>query len=136
MLKNLDYKKVMKIKKFENFKSDNLIEYPYLKIDIFVEWFELMYSKKMNNEGWAIYLKTTTGKKYVNNFGDVVFVAFDTEENDDLSARCIARKMGLVINDDGVLIGYNNISFLEHPEYLKTFKKKLQQAKDAEKFGL
>ena len=26
----------MKIKKFENFKSDNLIEYPYLKIDIFV----------------------------------------------------------------------------------------------------
>jgi len=135
-----------KLKTFENFEQP--IEYPYDKMKSFVEWFKYLFGSKIKQkEHWTIRTKGTHGEKYINQtklgVSDIVYFVNSIfiipeyskeEKNKEILEN--ARKFGLMVNDDMVIIGYDGVSFLEHPEYLKTFRKKLQAAKDAEKFGL
>ena len=84
----------------------------------------------MEDEGWFISYSSAmniTDKynvSYSNKVGDFWQVQKDDTSDliDDMEAEQYAKKYGLLIDDYGVVIGYNNVSFLEHPDNAELYK--------------
>ena len=85
----------------------------------------------MTDEGWLISyasgldIPTKFNVPYSNRIGNFWQVQRNDDDDileDDLKAEKLAKKNGLMIDDYGVVIGYNGISYLEHPEELDFYK--------------
>jgi hypothetical protein len=97
--------------------------YPFKEITPFIEWFNNTYSVQMKKEGWFIAMSDFSSRKYKD--GDFWQVERNDEDEiieDDIIACDLAEKYGLIIDDEGVVIGFNGVSFLDHPESLDFYK--------------
>lgn len=116
------------IKKFEEVKP----MYSKDKFFPFVTWFNNIHRSEMNKEGWLIvnagyldipeYIDT---EYYPYRNGDYWQIQRNDEAEilqDDHEAEELAKKKGLLIDEYGVLIGYNGVSFIKHPEELEVYK--------------
>ena len=96
--------------------------YPLKDIEPFINWFNSMYGKLAERQGWSVYSSDTsmTSWKYpvwqVEKNDDTDILKDDTESDN------LAKKLGLMLDDMGVVIGYNGVSFIEHPEELEQYK--------------
>jgi len=117
------------IKKFEH----TLENKPYYSVELFapfINWFYDNFHTQMEDEGWFISYSSAmniTDKynvSYSNKVGDFWQVQKDDTSDliDDMEAEQYAKKYGLLIDDYGVVIGYNNVSFLEHPDNAELYK--------------
>ena len=108
------------------------IEYPFDKIGKFVGWFIDEYGDYPEKQGWTIFHSDTLipDEKYhsdriwkdinVGGYWQVQRLDFPGEgealigrlDNDD-SADDLAKKMGLMVDEYGVVYGWNGQSFLE-----------------------
>jgi len=131
------------IKTFEDLSNDK----PYYDCELFKPFIKLFYDcfeDDMNREGWTIcqapvdipeHLYTS----YYNRRGQFFQIQtdFDTRILDiDEEADEYARKYNLFIDEYGILLGYNNISFLEHPEKIDDVIKELEIYKNSKKYNL
>ena len=111
-----------------NFNSfDKKLIYSVDKLMPFIDWFNSVYSKRMKEEGWLISysqgLKVPDNcyTEYINKFGDFWQIQRNDEDaiiEDDLLAEELAKKAGLLVDDYGIVIGYENVSFIKNPEQL------------------
>ena len=130
--------------RFKTFEQLNLIEYPYDKMKKFVEWFNFLYKDRTKKENWGIFThmsprylsKSQIGNNATWSVNARAPMANIMTSSDDRMAHKKAKDFGLMLDEKGVVIGYDNISFLEDPEYLKSFSKKLKDVQDADKFGI
>jgi len=118
------------IKKYENIKDNKKI-YPIDLFQPFIEWFCNLYDDIMKKEGWLIShasglnIPNEYNVPYTNKYGDYWQIQKDDDSiliKDDIEAEKYAKNCGLLIDDYGIIIGYNNVSFLEHPENLEFYK--------------
>jgi len=117
------------IKTFE----DNIKNKPIYSVDLihpFINYFYNMYEIKMEEEGW--FVSYASGMSipigydvpYSNRVGSFWQVQKDDNSDlieNDIEAEKIAKSCGLMLDDYGVVIGYNGVSFLEHPEELEVY---------------
>jgi len=147
------------MKKYKQFISENLLNereiYLYKEIKYFVEWFTEKYRKVANFDGWDIFNSDTDvpREKYIsndkyNNFFQVQ--RLDDEEilDSDNEADILAKEIGIILDpyNFGLVLGFNNIDFLDHPEKIRdacyinpVMKKKIKEWKikmDANKYNL
>lgn len=110
-----------------NENNSNKIIYPYNEMESFINWFNKNYYKIAEEQGWGIFDSDTEvpTKKYISN--DSYRGAFwqiqhydDLLLNSDTEADELARSMGLMIDEYGLIIGFDGVSFIEHPEFLNT----------------
>lgn len=118
--------------KEEYIGNDNKIIYDFDKIAKFIQWFNEEYGDYSYKQGWAIFDsdteepnekynsvrklngKNTTGyywqvqKLDVPEDGDALF----GELPSDISARDLAKKLGIMVDEYGVVYGYDGQSFL------------------------
>lgn len=117
------------IKRFENTTNKKII-YPYTQIRYFIDWFQNFYYKTTEKQGWSIFDSDSSQpqEKYISDSGKYQnfwqIEAIDELEilKSDLDADKLAIKMGLMIDEYGVVIGYNDVSFLEHPEAIDIYR--------------
>jgi hypothetical protein len=117
------------IKRFENTNNEKII-YPYNQIKYFVDWFQNFFSKKAEEQGWGIFDSDTSQplEKYISDSGKYQrfwqIESIDELEllKSDLDADKLAKKMGLMLDEYGLVIGYNGISFLDNPKSLDIYK--------------
>ena len=128
------------IVKFEAYKYKN---YPYDDMVPFIRWFGLRYLERMKKEGWLIatvYHDSlhNLAEFGVNGYGDFWEVEGDDEQliiTDTETLYDLAGKTGLMTTD-GIIIGYDGISFLTDSKYLDSFAEKLKTEQDSNKFGI
>lgn len=124
------------IKLFENKKP----YYDVNQIKYFIDWYYSNYSYLMEKEGWLISLASLVipykyNVSYENRAGDFWQIQRDDEAmilsdfDGDLKAEELAKNAGLLVDDYGVVIGYDNVSFLEQPEKLIFYR-------DTDKYNL
>lgn len=110
-----------------NENNSNKIIYPYNEMESFINWFNKNYYKIAEEQGWGIFDSDTEvpTKEYISN--DSYRGAFwqiqqydDLLLNSDTEAEELARSMGLMIDEYGLIIGFDGISFIEHPEFLNS----------------
>ena len=108
------YIKTYKI--FESSENDAKKYYPLKELEPFINWFNSMYGKLAERQGWSIYSSdtSTTSWKYP---------VWQVEKNDDAEilkddseADNLAKELGLMLDDMGVVIGYNNHLFMKNGE--------------------
>lgn len=103
-------------------KNNDKKYYPLKDIEIFINWFNSVYGDLIESQGWSIYSSNTcmTSWKYpvweVEKDDDANILATDSQ------AVNLAKEIGLMLDDMGVVIGYNGVSFIEHPEELEVYK--------------
>lgn len=115
------------IKKYENKIK---ILYPYNDIEYFINWFNNKYYSYTESQGWAIFDSDTSlpQEKYISDSGKYQkFWQIQHYEdmkilNSDSEADILARKLGLMIDEYGVIIGYNGDFFLNNTEILNFYK--------------
>jgi hypothetical protein len=110
------------------------IIYPFDKIEKFVKWFNDEYGDYSNKQGWAIFDSDTElpNEKYhsVRNYRGKILNGYywqiqrldNPDENEalfgklsnDLNADRMARKIGIMVDEFGVIYGYDGVSFLEN----------------------
>lgn len=122
-------KEEMKVDSFGRLQDeDSKVLYPYKKIGKFVEWFQSEFGDYATKQGWAIFDSDTEVPhvKYKfepsNKFMSVYQVQrLDDPEDgsalfgklkDDYQADDLAKKLGLMLDEYGVVIGWNGESFL------------------------
>lgn len=113
---------------------NNKIIYPFDKIEKFVKWFNDEYGDYSNKQGWAIFDSDTElpNEKYhsVRNYRGKILNGYywqiqrldNPDENEalfgklsnDLDADRMARKIGIMVDEFGVIYGYDGVSFLEN----------------------
>lgn len=100
-------------------------------LEPFINWFYDTYKNKMRKEGWLISyasgleIPKNIETQYWNKIGDFWQVQKDDNADileDDIEAEKLARTTGLLFDNYGIVIGYNGISFLEHPEEIDYYK--------------
>jgi len=118
---------IIKFKLFENGKP----YYDPIEIEHFIDWFIDINEDKMEQEGWFISYSSMDIPSYYNNLqysnhrGDFWQIQKNDESDlleTDGDAERIAKKYGIMFDEYGVVIGYNGISFFEHPESLEIYK--------------
>lgn len=108
--------------------EDTKILYPYKKIGKFVDWFQKEWGDYANKQGWAIFDSDTevpnTKYKHVpdNKYHSYYQVQkLDSPEEgealfgklkDDYKADELAKRIGLMVDEFGVVIGWDGESFL------------------------
>jgi len=101
------------------------------KLSPFIDWFYNTYKDKMNEEGWiisyaqALDIPNTYKTEYWNRSDDFWQIQKNDQYDileDDMAAEKLAKNLGLYIDDYGIVIGYNGVSFLEHPEEIEIYK--------------
>ena len=110
------------------------IIYPFDKIGKLVSWFNDEYGDYPNKQGWAIFDSDTElpNEKYhsVRNYKGKTLNGYywqvqrldNPEEGEalfgrlynDFDADRMARKLGLMVDEFGVIYGYDGVSFLEN----------------------
>jgi len=98
----------------------------------FVTWFNNLHKDEMKEEGWLIvnagcinipkYIDTEYYCDKNNDYWQIQRNDEDEILKSDIEAEELAKKKGLMIDDYGVLIGYNGVSFFKHPEELEVYK--------------
>ena len=108
--------------------EDVKITYPYKKIARFLNWFEKEWGNYAEEQGWFIVTSDTDlpkvkykpeeGNKY-NLFFQVQRIddpmegeALTGKLKNDLEAEELAKKIGLVLDEYGVVIGWQNDIFI------------------------
>lgn len=98
----------------------------------FVTWFNNIHKSEMEKEGWFIVNTAYIDiPEYINTeyytYRNLDY--WQIQRNDDADilksdkeAEELAKKKGLLIDEYGILIGYNGVSFIKHPEELETYK--------------
>jgi hypothetical protein len=118
---------ITKFKIFENNKPD----YPDVLLVPFINWFYDNYGDRMEDEGWLILYASgldmpfDSAVLYSNTVGDFWQVQRNDDSDlieNDIEAVKLAKKSGLILDNYGIIIGYNGVSFLEHPEELEIYK--------------
>ena len=116
------------IKKFEDV---NKKLYPFDDFTPFINWFGVMYEDVMKNEGWLISDSSFDSSNFIRPVfqGKLLGGYWQVQRNDedeiietDIVAEKLAKKHGLLLDNDGVVVGYNDVSFIEHPEELVIYK--------------
>jgi hypothetical protein len=113
-------------------EHDDKIIYPFDKIQKFVKWFNDEYGDYSNKQGWAIFDSDTEipNKKYhsIRNYGGKILNSYywqiqrldSTEEGEalfgrlsnDFDADRLARKVGIMVDEYGVVIGWDGQLFI------------------------
>lgn len=130
------------IKRFFEFKTAYVdvdgninykILYDYDKIKKFVDWFQSEYSDYTHKQGWAIFdsdtespnvkyhsIRKYNGKILNSYYWQVQRLDSPGEEEalfgrlpNDYKADELARKLGLMVDEYGVVYGWNGQSFLD-----------------------
>jgi len=110
-----------------NENNSNKIIYPYDEMKSFINWFNKNYYKIAEEQGWGIFSSDTETpeKEYISNDSSLYGRCFwqiqhydDLLLNSDTEADELARSMGLMIDEYGLIIGFDGVSFIEHPEFL------------------
>lgn len=109
------------------------IFYDFDKIKKFVDWFQSEYSDYANKQGWAIFdsdteipnekyysERTYMGKRLSGYYWQVQRLDNPADDEalfgklgSDLIADNLARKLGLMVDEYGVVYGWKGQSFLE-----------------------
>lgn len=120
----------MKVDSFGRLQDEETkILYPYNKIGKLVDWFQSEYGDYAEKQGWSIFDSDTEVPhiKYKfepSNKNKSVYQVqrFDDPEEgqalfgrlkNDYEADDLARKLGLMVDEYGVVIGWDGQSFLE-----------------------
>ena len=115
-------------KKFEDVGREI---YPFGDITPFINWFVDLNDDKMKEEGWLISDSDFGSSHFIRpRFNGIALGGYwqiqkDDEDGilySDEDAEKSAKDLGLLLDDEGVVIGYNGVSFLEHPEELEVYK--------------
>lgn len=109
--------------------EDNKITYPYKKIAKFLKWYEQEWGSYAEEQGWFIVTSDTdTPKiKYKAEEGNKYNLFFQVQRIDDpmegeakfgrlkndSEADELAKKTGLMLDEFGVVIGWEGESFLD-----------------------
>ena len=118
---------IIKFKIFENKKPF----YDPIEIKHFIDWFVDANKDKMEEEGWLISYASLDIPSYYNNLqysnhrGEFWQIQKDDESEileTDGDAERIAKKHRIMFDEYGIVIGYDDISFFEHPESLNIYK--------------
>lgn len=138
MIYNKNWYYFMKfIKKFESFvnNSGELEDfgdkkiYPSKVLDKFIVWFTEEFDEYMNKQGWTIFNidANEITNDYVSSDGTVYQVQvvdfpeeFYNEDDDnalcgistDVEAWTLAKKLNLILDDNGIIIGYDGELFI------------------------
>lgn len=128
---------------YKLFEKKTLV-YNYKKFEPFILEFNKVFGEKMKNEGWRIVLEKFLGDYTISLEYDIVNnYIWQPQKNDqdsiiedDLQAYELAIQSGLLIDNYGIIIGFNDTSFVEHPEEIIYTTKKLYLIKDLNKFNL
>jgi len=131
------------IKKFEH----TLENKPYYSVELFKPFIDLFFSffqYDMIKEGWTICETTMEipdkfDISYSNRKGSYWQVQQDFETHiidDDEDADKIAITYGLLIDSYGIILGYNEVSFLENPDKIDNAMVELELYKNTRKFNL
>jgi hypothetical protein len=111
---------------------DNKIFYDFDKIKKFVDWFQSEYSEYTHKQGWAIFdsdteapndkyhsERTFNGKKLNGYYWQVQRLDSPSDDEalfgklpNDYNADDLARKLGLMVDEYGVVYGWDSQSFL------------------------
>lgn len=122
------------IKKILREELNEKIIYPFDKIGKLVSWFNDEYGDYPNKQGWAIFDSDTElpNEKYhsIRNYKGKTLNGYywqvqrldNPEEGEalfgrlynDFDADRMARKLGLMVDDFGVIYGYDGVSFLDN----------------------
>lgn len=115
------------IKKFES-----ICYYDADVIRPFISWFYDNFEDRMENEGWLIFYLdhyTIDNMKNYRPYHNIKGNFWQVQKNDDydileddIEAEEYAKKCGLMLDSYGIVIGYDNVSFFEHPEELDVYK--------------
>lgn len=122
----LDLQEVEIRKMIRNLLKENKTVYPYQKIRKFVDWFSSEYGDYMNKQGWAIFSADPEVTKYDTSDGLFwqVQVIDDPEEFYDSEGNALigistdqeawdrAAKLGIMLDEYGIIIGYNGNLFI------------------------
>jgi hypothetical protein len=120
------------IKRILREEYDDKIIYPFDKIEKFVKWFNDEYGDYSNKQGWAIFDSDTEipNKKYhsIRNYKGKKLNGYywqiqrldNPDENEalfgklpnDLEADRMARKIGIMVDEYGVVIGWDGQLFI------------------------
>ena len=123
-------KEDMKVDSFGRLQDEeSKILYPYKKIGKFVDWFQEEYGDYATKQGWGIFDSDTEVPhiKYKfepsnKNMSVYQVQRFDDPEEgqaqfgklkDDYQADDLARKLGVMVDEYGVVTGWDGQSFLE-----------------------
>lgn len=119
------------------------IIYPYDKIAHYVNFINTVYENIMKEQGWIIVTSGTIlpNERYISTdkFGDYWQVQrideYEDESgkpvfpilHDDTKAWELAKKIGLILDEDGIVIGFRNKNFLKSDvkEEVQNIKKKI-----------
>lgn len=114
------------ILKFDGFALNEdtaKIFYPFKTIKHFIEWFNEEYKGYAEAQGWSIFDSDTNApnKKYVSNgnywqiqkldapgAGEALIGNLSSDDDADI----MAKKLGLMIDEYGVIYGWEGTSFL------------------------
>lgn len=108
--------------------EESKIIYPYSKIKKFVDWFNKEYGDYAQKQGWAIFdsdtelpdtkYKMEPGRKFRSYFqiqrldspseGEALFGKL----TNDYEADELAKKLGIMVDEFGVVIGWDGENFL------------------------
>ena len=120
------------MKYIKTFESVNKIVYPFQDITPFINWFVNVHKDVIKKEGWLISYSFFNSKDFTlpkfndNNKANGYWQIQRNDEDEiienDLVAEELAKKYKLLLNSEGVVIGYNDVSFIDHPEELKYYK--------------
>jgi len=108
--------------------EEDKIIYPYKKISKFVDWFQKEYGDYTTKQGWAIFDSDTELPRIKYNYEPdnkwkSVFQvqrldnpqegeALMGQLKDDSQADELAKKLGLMLDEFGVVIGWDNQLFI------------------------
>ena len=120
------------IKTFEDsFYNDDKKLYPFEILTPFINWFGNVNRDIMKKEGWIISYSDFDSSNFslpkfnfnkVSGYWQVQRNDDDDIIEDDIAAEKLAKEHGLLMDDEGVVIGYNDISFIDYPEELEKYE--------------
>lgn len=112
--------------------EESKIVYPHKKIGKFVDWFQKEYGDYASKQGWAIFDSDTElpNTKYKSESGNKFHSYYQVQRLDspeegealfgklknDHQADVLAKKLGLVLDEFGVVIGWNGENFITESE--------------------
>lgn len=117
------------LKKYEKEKPI----YPTNELQPFIDWFYRNFEDEMSHL-WLISYAETEIPYYIDiQYKNRIGIFWQVQKNDqsdllesDEDAEKLAKELGLMIDDYGIIIGFKGVNFLENPEEID-FYKNIQQ---------
>ena len=127
-------------------KYEGIMDYPWVAMEFFIGWFDIVHHEIYKKEGWAIFFSDKVYEIETiddpNDFFDDDDLDIETPTIEEAVAS--AKKLGLMIGEwkklPYVVMGYNEISFIDHPEelykYEEMYEKELAKSNAMKRFDL